>query len=233
MRTLRLILVFLFIHGSFSFQVYAQGEKRFTLSVVEHPAIISVFSPPILAAYRKMGLKVELELVKGGRGLIESSSGRVDGDLVRISAIEQFTDSLIRIPVPLGKVEAKLYCSETVECDLAVLDDPATIVGIVNGENAMSAIMRDKEATVIAIPDLVNLQRMMEKGRFNYIIGVVHDAGLKINYSESFQVAAGVLFEDTVYHYVHQKHHALIPELTQALEQSLIDNPIKAIAPMY
>ena len=202
------------------------SSERIVLSTLEHPAVIPVFSPPIINAYHKLGFKVKLELVKGGRGLIESSSGRTDGELVRTSAIEDFTDTLIRIPVPLGIIRAFLVCHKSVVCDVDVLDDPRTRVGIINGGNAMLTIMEDKKATVVAIPDLVNLRKMLERGRFKYIIGVEHDAGLRFNYSDEFQTAPDVLFEGYLFHYVHKKHKAIVPALAQALEESLKEMPL-------
>ena len=217
----------------FSWHGSARAAKRFTLSVVEHPIIIPTFSPPILRAYRKLGIKVELQLIKGGRGLIESTSGRTDGELVRMSAIEQYTDELLRVPVSLGVLSAKLFCDKKVLCEPEVLNDPAVIVGIINGENAMSLYMEDKHATVVAIPDLANLKRMLEKGRLSYIIGMEHDLGFKINYSPEFQVSSRSLFEGEVFHYVHRKHLALVPQLAEALEQSLLEEPIRPVDVEY
>ena len=102
---------------------------RFTLSVIDHPDIVSMFSPAVIAAYRQLGIKVNLELTKGGRGLIESSEGRTDGELVRAKVIENYTNTLLRVPVSLGSIKARLYCHTSVPCSYEVLDDPQTTVG--------------------------------------------------------------------------------------------------------
>ena len=200
--------------------------RRITLSVIDHPVIVDKFSPTVLAAYRQLGIKVKLELVTGGRGLIESSEGRTDGELVRAAVIEKYTDRLLRIPVSLGVIRAKLYCHQKVLCDLKVLDDPLTTVGVVTGNNAMTDLLEHRQATVITIPDLGNLQKMLEMGRFKYIIGFEHDAGFKFIYSERFQIAPGEFYEVDVFHYIHEKHRALLPTLTAAMQQSLLLHPI-------
>ena len=91
----------------------------------------------------------------------------------------------------------------------------------------MTVVLEEREATVISIPDLTHLQKMLEKGRFKYIVGFEHDTGTRFIYSDQFQVASGDFYEVDVFHYIHEKHRALLPELTFALKESLSQHPIK------
>lgn len=200
------------------------------LTAVDHPLIMPVFSGVIMEAYSRIGIRVQFELVSGGRGLVESSSGRLDGELARLSIVEQVSDTLIRIPVGLGKVRVFLYCREGIACNRDVLNNRKTIVGVVSGDNGMSQYMANKQASTFAIPNLDKLGEMLEKERLNYVLGLEHETGVQSVHVKQFHSKSEPLLEDEVFHYIHQKHLPLVPMLTASLKESLKDNPLSVKA---
>ena len=62
------------------------------------------------------------------RSLILSNSGRIDGELIRTTAIEKKYESLIQVPIVLITAKVELYCIKNVRCDASVFNQKTILL---------------------------------------------------------------------------------------------------------
>ncbi len=225
-RLYRTTMFFMFLVAVNAHSIEYVKPTTIKLSAIDHPAIMATFASQIIDAYGRLGIRVQINLLNGARGLIESSSGRLDGEMGRLSLIENYTPSLLRVPVTMGKVRLYLYCRDSVPCSAQILDNRKNVVGVTAGENGMNQYMESKLAATFTIPNIGKLGEMLERERLYYVLGFEHESGVTTIKLDQFQNRSEPLLEDDFYHYIHEKHRPLLADITEALTQSLLEHPL-------
>jgi polar amino acid transport system substrate-binding protein len=85
------------------------------------------------AAYKRLGIPIEIIQMPGRRALRESSEGRIDGEVHRIFSIGNDYPSLIRVPTPINYIEPTVF-SKNERFDITECPDLKDYrIGIVRG----------------------------------------------------------------------------------------------------
>jgi ABC-type amino acid transport substrate-binding protein len=175
----------------------------------------------VKAAYENLGVPVKFVLFPGKRALMESSEGRADGEVHRISEIGDEYPTLLRVPTPINYIEPSVFSKkhgfEVTDC--AALN--AYKIGIVRGVKHSQLCTRGME-NVFSGDNLSGVMRMLNAGRVDLVItarinGLLMAKELGL---DAIKPLSPPLSRFWVYHYLHERHKKLFPK---------IDNVFKAM----
>ena len=156
----------------------------------------------------------------GERAIVESNSGRADGETARIAGVEAAYPNLRRLDVPLRMETNSVFVYGAGKSPPASLSQLAQLkqVGIVRGWKV------SEEATagwagVVRVPSYASALHMLKLGRLDAFLGRTEDT-LRAFQHEGLNLADFpnmVVLRFPLYHYLHKKHEALFPGVTQEL----------------
>jgi len=190
----------------------AQQPLTFT-QIVDTPdqAIGAVI---VKAAYEKLGIPVKFAILPGKRALAESSEGRADGEVHRISEIGDEYPTLLRVPTPINYIEpsafSKKHGFEVTDC--ASLQGYQ--IGIVRGVKHSQLCAQGLENVFVG-DDLSGVMRMLDAGRVDLLItarinGLLMAKELGLDAIKPLSPPLSRLW---VYHYLHERHKELVPTI--------------------
>jgi hypothetical protein len=164
--------------------------------------------------YAKLGMPIEIVAVSGKRALIESSEGRLDGEVHRIVEIDSIYPSLLKIPTAINHIEATVFSKNIDYLPVGCASLEGKLIGIVRG--VIYAELCTKGLNKMAIfPDSVSLMKSLDKNIVDYVMtarfnGLVQLKKLGIN---SIIALKPALSKKPLFHYIHKKHAVLIPKI--------------------
>lgn len=170
------------------------------------------------AAYAKKGIPIEMIILPGKRALKESSEGRADGEVHRIFKIGEDYPTLIRVPTPINYIEPSVFTKKKnfIVTTCSALKDYT--IGIVRGIKHAELCTAGMSRVQIA-GDTTELMNLLDYGRVDIIITaringlwLIKEMNLKSIYPLSPPLSRMVL-----YHYLHEKHKKLVPEIDKIL----------------
>ena len=236
MRTRHLVVITTSLFYFLSFFIHSFEEhsdistsdsKILTISVVPDITALDWFKQYVLLAYKKIGYRVIFKDLPLERSNDLAKKDQLDAMLVRLSAIEKSIPDFVRVPVVFAKGNINLYCQKGLVCNEDVLNNNENIIGVFAGVNITKQIMENKTANVFEVSSIAAASKMFQKKRLQYLISIDKtDLGYYIsdnpdNYEKAF------LMEYEAFHYLHNKHTTLLPELTKAL-----DVAVQEVGPM-
>lgn len=178
------------------------------------------------AAYKELGIDVAFMPLPIRRGYAQAEAGEVDG--LGMTVTLELAANLLRIDVPISYEETAVWATrrDLVPNGFASLQPflVGHIAGIRYFEHRLQGMRTDPA------PNLEALFRKLELGRTDVAVEsrfngcLVRQLGLNkvVLLQPSLEVLAG-------YHFVHNKHAALVPRITAVLRKMEGDGSIKKI----
>lgn len=176
------------------------------------------------ACYGKFHIRLEFQETPNERALIESNAGRVDGEASRKGGLTASYPNLRQVDVPLyiNIVSAYVYgATKTAPASWAELSRMER-VGIIIGGKAI------EDATagwnnIVRLSSFESAFQMLKRGRLDAFVGRRADS---LQALAQAQLRIGDFPQQTVmsfplFHYLHSKHEALVPNVTQELRRML------------
>ena len=173
------------------------------------------------AVYQKANIPLELVIIPSARALIQSSSGKVDGELQRIYKLAYSYPTLLRVPTPFTYFEPAAF---TINKNIKVNGWQSLQgykVGMVRGMKfAEMGLKGVKDIQQVTGSD--QLFNILSAGRVDVIVSARFNGLYQIfKYKlDNINQIEPVLERHDLYHYLHVKHHKLVP---------LIDTTIKSM----
>ena len=179
-----------------------------------------VVGAEILAAvYRRAGIAVTFVDLPAKRSLLESSEGRVDGEVQRILAVQDQYPSLIAVHPSFNFIEPTAFVTDA---DLQV-DGWTSIagrsIGIVRGvgssERGTAGMSR-----VEAVTTMEQLMQSLAAGRFDVAVNDRFSGLLvirRLRLEHTVRPLSPPLEHIPLYHFLHERHRDLIPKIERAL----------------
>lgn len=168
--------------------------------------------------YAKAGIRIEIVPLSGKRALIESSQGRLDGEVHRIHEIGELYPTLIRVPTATNYIEQTVFSKnkEVVVKDCESLR--GKLVGRARGVRYAEMCTEGMD-TVAVFSDSNSLMKSLNRDIVDYAItsrlnGLVQ---LKLLGATSVAPLEPTLGKRLLFHYLHEKHQDLIPKLNAIL----------------
>ena len=172
------------------------------------------------AAYKRLGIPIQIVQMPGRRALRESSEGRIDGEVHRIFSIGNDYPSLIRVPTPINYIEPTVF-SKNERFDVTGCSDLRDYrVGIVRGvRHAEACTQGMKHVQIVGHSNL--LMQILDKGRVDIVItarinGLLQQKKLNL---DSIYPLSPPLSQRLVYHYLHKKHKTLVPKIDRVFKE--------------
>jgi polar amino acid transport system substrate-binding protein len=184
----------------------------------------------VRAAFRRIGVEVEVSRVPPARSLINANAGLDDGDLWRIEGIEKDYPNLVRVPEMLLDNEFIAY---TKRADIRIRDwsdlQPYAVAFVTGWKPYEVNVKGVKELTKVASLEL--LFPLLENGRVDVILmdrwqwwWVAHQ-----NRYDKVRLIEWPLARLDEFMYLNIKHAALVPKVAQALADMKADGSYKKI----
>ena len=203
-------------------------DKVFRLSAPEEVSTFPATVNVITQLYQNIGYQVEIIKMPAKRAMHEAIHGQwLDGVVGRTALSEKLLKDYIRIPVALGSVSIHAYfLSGTLTQPEGIgswadLRDykVASLRGFILSTNNLSKhgvdfqqVTHSRQAFDMLLRRRVDLVVLPEK---------IAKQALKSDEFSQIKSSPNIVDKIKVYHFIHQKHQALVPVLTQNLSQLL------------
>ena len=180
--------------------------------------------------YAKAGIPIEIIPLSGKRALLESSQGRLDGEVHRILEIGSIFPDLIKLPTATNYIEQTIFSKDQSfilnGCESLRGKLVGRAIGVKYAE--MCTLGMDN---VAVLPDSSSLMKSLDRGIIDYAItshlnGLVQLKKLKINSVIALKPA---LAKRLLFHYLHKKHKDLIPKLESIMAKMQQDGELDLI----
>lgn len=211
----------------------AQARERLTFGLGDDT--MSLASLEVLkAAYGRIGVDVDARRLPAARSLDMADRGMVDGEIIRIKAIGPEYPNLIRIDVPINRVEGIiLTCGRTI--------DPVTLDGVrdlrlgVKIGNRYAERLTDGFPHVSRLPDAEKLLQLLLEGRLDAMLVDRYWAITKWDEPgmECLRINEPPVAVLPLYHYLNRNHAYLVPGITAALRTMRESGEIERILADY
>ncbi|MBR1128438.1 substrate-binding periplasmic protein [Bradyrhizobium iriomotense] len=183
------------------------------------------------AVYAKLNIKLEFEDVPGKRALALSSAGEVDGEIQRIGTLSRDYPTLVQVTPAINYIEPAVFTTK-LHFEVAGWDSIRDYsIGIVRGVGSSEAGTRGM-ARVTATTSLESMIKMLDADRFDVMVtdlfsGLV--AVRKLNLQTRIYPLSPPLERIHIYHYLHERHRALVPEVGKVIAQMEASGELAAL----
>lgn len=179
-------------------------------------------------AYQRIGIEVQATVLPGERGLISANDGITDGELNRIAGLESIYTNLVMVPVAVSGIEA-VALVHNARFTVDGWDSLRNLeIGIRKGTKfAEKGTMGMKVQVVAQYPPLL---QMLARERVQVVVGsraTLVGELQKMREAGQEDVVKGMIFLEPpidrikTYHYLHNRHLALLPQITKALQDTM------------
>jgi len=208
---------------------HAEETKTMTFTTLEGTIVQKISARVVEEAYRRLGIQIKIKELPARRAISMANSGAVDGELSRIANVEKKFTSLIPIKIPVNFIEGMVLSKDkpiTVDGWKSIKQYRIAIrrgvvftkngtkgmdVQVLNSWKAILAALRTQRVDVTVVPKTIALNLLKTDQLDNIIINEPPIISLPL------------------FHYLHKKNSALIPQLKEVLKQMQADGSIEEI----
>ncbi len=209
--------------GALLFSGPALGQQTLVINAATGPPITNEARTGFLdviakEALRRIGVGLEINKLPAERALINANAGIDDGDLIRISGLEEEYPNLVRVPEKLMDSDFVAFTKHVeIQTDGWQALKPYSI-GIIKGWKILENNIPD-EATLTLAEDAEQLFRLLEKDRVDLVLygrwmGL---ACTKRHNLSGVRVLVPPLVTKEMFMYLHKKHKPLVPKIAATL----------------
>ncbi|MBQ0719876.1 MAG: transporter substrate-binding domain-containing protein [Gammaproteobacteria bacterium] len=200
-----------------------------TVGLYHSPEQTGLVDELLGVALQRIGYTLKVITVPTERSLKMSSSGVVDGELMRTPFIEKQFPTLLRVPEPLVESEFVVFSRQAIDLTEGWQSLAGKSVGVVIGMKIIEASIPDK-ALVTRVKSEEQLFSLLFKKRIDMAV-FLRDMG---QYYLNKHNAEGIVISETLetmpgYAYLHPKHAALVPLLASSLKKMKEDGSYQVI----
>lgn len=208
---------------------YAQSPLRFAR--IENIPDQFVGGEILKVVYGRLNIPIKLVDMPAMRALLESSSGRLDGEVHRNPRVQEQYPSLIMLRPAINYIEPAVFSKNfrfSVQGWSSIKDYNIGIVrGVGTSEDGTRGMQRVLTATSIE-----QLMQMLATDRIDVAISdvfsglvVVKDLGQE----EQIKVLVPPLQRNDIYHFLHEKHRDLVPKVERVLREMQSSGELEAL----
>ena len=171
--------------------------------------------------YTRLNIPVELVDLPAKRALLESSTGRLDGEVQRNIMVQTQYPTLVMVRPALNYIEPSVFSKkerfEVKGWDSIKAFDIGIVRGVGTSENGTQGMK-----SVQAVNTLDQLMLMLAEDRVDVAVSdsfsglaVLKRLGLK----DRVRLLTPPLQKNEIYHFLHEKHRGLVPKVEQVLSE--------------
>ena len=194
----------------------AVAKDTLVFSSIESSVNTDISERVLRAAYQRLGFDIHVVRMPAARAIRLAASGTVDGELYRVAGLERAFPSLKRINSAVNLLEGAIFSNRPEPVlSLSHINDKRIGIrkGVIFSRNVTEGMQ------TVELNSNIQLFGMLEKGRVDLVImartnglGLIRQQGLR----DIFVVKQDLVVQP-LFHYLHERHEALIAPLTQVL----------------
>lgn len=207
------------------------AEERLVISTIEGSTLTEIASKIMTTAYEKIGIPVEIYFTSGKRALALSSTGHVDGELVRIGAVKNIYPALKQVPVPNMELKGIVFVREEDKDRIAESDLSKLHVGYLDGIVQAIQFSEGFEDVWVGQSE-TELFQLLASGKLDAVVSDDIDGVLAMSkLGLTNVVPLGPPFKvEPMFHYLHEKNSHLVPKIAAVLADMRRNGDIQTIA---
>lgn len=214
---MKLILFILFV-----FQYVVIYSQTFELAAIEGIPDQVVGAELVKVIFKQAGYHIKITPLPAKRAQHYSSSGILDGEVLRVYEFGEINESLIRVPTPISSVSTTAYTIKSRNIQISSIEDMRNYkIAILRGVLNVEEITRDFD-NIERLSSVENLLKFLDSGRSDIIIaGGLGAQSLIIKKGYTDIIPNYIIEELPLYIYLHKKHEsyiAVIDEVIKSLE---------------
>lgn len=201
----------------FAINSLADTDKPLQFALIHDTPDQMIGAEVLKVAYKRLGIPIKIISMPGKRALIQSSNGRLDGEVHRIFEIGFSYPNLIRVPTPINFIEPTVFSiKKFTVTDCAGLKDYH--IGRVRGIRHVELCTRDMKKIKV-VNHSYELMQVLNDREVDIAITARLNGVLQIKKLGFTKVHAltPALGREPLYHYVHKKNRALVPIVNKVL----------------
>jgi polar amino acid transport system substrate-binding protein len=171
--------------------------------------------------YSRLNIPIELVDLPAKRALVESSEGRLDGEVHRNIKVQTQYPTLVMIQPALNYIEPSVFSRKERFEVKGWNSIKAYNIGIVRGVGTSEDGTKGMKS-VQAVNTLDQLMLMLAEGRVEVAVSDSF-SGLavlkKLGLEDRIRLLTPPLQKNEIYHFLHEKHRDLIPKVEQVLRE--------------
>jgi len=213
----------------FGFTIPAYSADTLTFATYNAAATKTSFAI-LKKAYSKLGIEIITREYPAKRALVQSSSGRTDGEVQRIAAVADGYPTLKRVPFHIDSIEGHAFtCGDSVEIkgwrSLRELN-----VGIRIGSRFAEIPTQDMPH-VVRKPYYDDVFDMLVAGEIDVVIATINELKpqKKRRNMGCLKMNEPALSHLPMFHFLHEKNEIIVPAITKTLQNMLQSGEIDQI----
>ncbi len=173
----------------------------------------------LTAAYQALGYQLIVQRLPSGRSMLMANQGQFDGELFRVAAVAAQFPQLKAVPYPLASIQLHAYVLAEQGKDWLHWQHNAQLtVAYVRGFQL--AEQYPFAGRRVAVNTVQQAAQMLLQQKVDLVLEDNSSMESLQNLDPNLQQLPAVLAEAELFHFLHQKHQALIPALQQQLSNT-------------
>lgn len=203
-----------------SFSDLVDAQEKLTFSTFDEPTPFTITAERILReAYTRLGIEIDIQHYPGERALYTANQGVVDGELVRVTNLHTTYPNLLMVPTSFMEIEIMAFTKQLsfpVEGWESLR--PYTIA-FLRGFKLAEAQTEEMRVYETANDELTF--QLLEAERVQVALGTRLGGVFFIKRMKLDEIAPlePPLATIPMYHYLHNKHERLVPQIDEVLQQ--------------
>lgn len=205
---------------------YGSQAKQFKITAPEISTALPLFENKIIDSYQKIGISAEIIRLPTKRSLETArNSDWVDAELVRAEELADHLEGYIRIPIPILSLSINTYGSKVNQCFPTWQSLTSSKVAVLRGFMSIKARLIKHKISYFEVESNEQAVAMLKANRVDAI--VTPERLMSIELKKSMKSSGLHCMEEIeampLYHYVRNKHHTIVPQLTNAIKTTFTD----------
>lgn len=181
-----------------------------------HSSLMVDIEQRLKNAYRRVGYELRIEHLPAGRSLTMSNDGIFDGELFRIADVERDFPNLLRVPVPLARIELHAFTLQGKPLEVDWTQQRRLRIGYVRGFRLAERFAIHGQA--VPVTTASQAVQMLLQDRIDVLLEDEATVRAVLGPSVSqLRQHPTVLASAELFHFIHKKHQALLAPLSAAL----------------
>ena len=167
--------------------------------------------------YKDLGIEPLFVYIPSERGLDLVNQGGIDAEALRSEGIGSQYPNLVKVSTPVTTVHPAFFCLSEDHCQ----DNAESIYGVHRGFEAARSYCQALKGTCQFESSALSLAKLLERGMVSALFLIKGESGQIICELSANTVflADQPAFDRHSFHYVNQKHRALVPQLRKAISE--------------
>ena len=203
----------------------AKQESSITaIGFASHPAVVKNYLSIVKNAYKKIGFNPDFIPVSDRRSIKMLNDKKLDGLVIRGQKTMLEHPSFITVPPMLGAADVRLICQPKLLCSQNLLNDNSKILGLVGQDEYYQELLDGSNINTYEVIDYQRMEKMFQQKKLDAMIMVfdLNTQGIPPPELNTYR-----LDQIKGFHVIHKRFSHLVPNLSNALKESLAEHDFK------